>query len=117
MVVNAIIYFFLCWDKSWKQQPDPGGIFGPYLSKGMPVERRTVYFLRHGESLWNQTFNKGSHRSWRDFAIAFVPGLIKAIIYEIYLLISGKLDRYDYEGCHAASVLREACRLVDVFGD
>lgn len=88
---------FSCWDKSWKKPQDPGAIFGPHLIQGLPVERKTVYFVRHGESTWNDTFNKGSHRSALVFVIGFIPGLIKSVLYEIYLLLSGKLDSWFYD--------------------
>lgn len=94
MFIRGIVYFVLCWDKSWKKPQDPGAIFGPHLSQGLPVERKTVYFVRHGESTWNDTFNKGHHRSTAAFVIGFIPGLVKATLYELYLLLSGKLDRY-----------------------
>jgi hypothetical protein len=94
MFIRGILYFVLCWDKSWKKPQDPGAIFGPHLSQGLPVERKTVYFVRHGESTWNDTFNKGHHRSTAAFVLGFIPGLIKATLYELYLLLSGKLDRY-----------------------
>lgn len=93
MVGRSFAYFFLCWDKSWKKPQDPGAIFGPHLSQGLPVERKTVYFCRHTESTWNDTFNKGKHRSTIIFVLGFFPGLLKAVLYEIYLLLSGKLDR------------------------
>jgi hypothetical protein len=94
MLIYSIFYFCLSFDKSWKEPQDPGAIFGPHLSKELPVERKTIYFVRHGESCWNETFNKGSHRTWQQFAIGFVPGLIKACLYEFYLWLRGKLDRY-----------------------
>jgi hypothetical protein len=90
---RGILYFVMCWDKSWKLPQDPGSIFGPHLSQGLPVQRKTVYFVRHGESTWNDTFNKGSHRTWLTFLIGFIPGLIKSVLYEIYLLLTGKMDR------------------------
>ena len=93
MFAKGFLYFFLCWDKSWKKPKDPGSIFGPHLSQGLPIERKTVYFVRHAESTWNDTFNKGKHRSAIRFAVGFFPGLIKAVLYEIYLLFSGKMDR------------------------
>ena len=93
MVWRSFVYFFFCWDKSWKKPQDPGAIFGPHLSQGLPVERKTIYFCRHTESTWNDTFNKGKHRSAIIFVLGFIPGLIKAILYELYLLLSGKLDR------------------------
>lgn len=59
------------------------------------MEKKTIYFVRHGESTWNDTFNKGSHRSALVFVIGFIPGMIKAILYELYLVLSGKMDRYE----------------------
>jgi hypothetical protein len=94
LLISGFIYFFMCWDKSWKKPADPGSVFGPHLSQGLPVERKTIYFVRHGESTWNETFNKGSHRSMAVFLIGFIPGLIKSALYELYLLLSGKMDRY-----------------------
>jgi hypothetical protein len=94
MLLTSIVYFVGCWDKSWKKPADPGSIFGPHLSQGLEVERRTVYFVRHAESTWNETFNKGAHRKTAQFIVGFIPNLIKAILYELHLLLSGKMDRY-----------------------
>ena len=93
MVLRSFLYFFGCWDKSWKKPQDPGSIFGPHLSQALPVERKTIYFVRHGESTWNDTFNKGQHRTTGVFIAGFIPGLVKSLLYELYLLLSGKLDR------------------------
>lgn len=93
MFFRGILYFFLCWDKSWVRPLDPGAIFGPHLSQALPVDRKTIYFVRHGESTWNDTFNKGKHRSTAVFILGFIPGLIKAVLYELFLLLTGKLDR------------------------
>jgi hypothetical protein len=95
LLVSCIMYFFMCWDKSWKKPADPGSFFGPHISLGLPVERKTIYFVRHGESTWNDSFNKGSHRSMAVFLIGFIPGVIKSALYELYLLLSGKMDRYE----------------------
>ena len=59
------------------------------------MEKKTIYFVRHGESSWNDTFNKGNHRSTLVFLVGFFPGLVKAVTVELYLVLSGKLDRYD----------------------
>lgn len=101
MLMSGIVYFVMCWDKSWKKPADPGSVFGPHLSHGLPVERKTIYFVRHGESTWNETFNKGTHRSMAVFLIGFIPGLIKSALYELYLLLSGKMDRYVCDFCLA----------------
>mmetsp|Transcript_10421 Transcript_10421/g.28809 ORF Transcript_10421/g.28809 Transcript_10421/m.28809 type:complete len:362 (-) Transcript_10421:180-1265(-) len=97
MAIRGVLYFLLCWDKSWKKPQDPGSIFGPHLSQALPVQRKTVYFVRHGESTWNDTFNKGKHRSAAMFVIGFFPGLAKALIYEVYLLLTGKIDSWFYD--------------------
>jgi hypothetical protein len=94
MFIRGIVYLLLCNDKSWKKPQDPNIVFGPLLKSPEKVERKTVYFVRHGESTWNDTFNKGSHRSAVVFAVGFIPGLIKALLYELYLILSGKLDRF-----------------------
>lgn len=92
---QGILYLLFCHDKSWKKPQDPASIFAPVLSSGgKNVGRKTIYFVRHGESTWNDTFNKGNHRSAFVFAIGFIPGLIKAVLYELYLVLSGKMDRY-----------------------
>jgi hypothetical protein len=100
MLLQGILYFIFCNDKSWKKPQDPAVVVTPLLEKEKEtgdtdpsLERKTVYFVRHGESTWNDTFNKGSHRSALAFAIGFIPGLIKSILFELYLILSGKLDR------------------------
>lgn len=92
MILEGILYFIFCNDKKWKKTQDPEVIFGPIMGDQSKVERKTIYFVRHGESTWNDTFNKG-HRSLLSFIIGFIPGLIKALAYELYLILSGKLDR------------------------
>ena len=48
-----------------------------------------LYLILHR----NDTFNKGKHRSKLRFAIGFVPGLVRALTYEFYMLLVGRLDR------------------------
>lgn len=90
---RAILYFLFCHDKSWKKPRDPKQVVPPVIAAKGPIERKTVYFVRHGESTWNDTFNKGSHRSAVVFVIGFLPGLVKALLFETYIILSGKLDR------------------------
>ena len=96
ITIRGLVYFFLCWDKSWKKPQDPGAIFGS-LEDDEAVARKTIYFVRHGESCWNDTFNKGKHRSTLFFVLGFIPGLIKALLFELYLILSGKLDSWFYD--------------------
>ena len=110
LFIRGILYLLFCNDKKWKKQDDPGVVFaqlkkegalvraaadesGEDGARGNKIERKTIYFVRHGESTWNDTFNKGKHRSAINFAVGFIPGLIKAVLYELYLILSGKMDR------------------------
>lgn len=110
LTLQGISYFFFCHDKSWKPQSDPFTVFEAALKKeaalkdssgvvkGDPIiSRKTIIFVRHGESTWNDTFNKGKHRSALVFALGFVPGLIKACLFEVYLVLSGKVDSWFYD--------------------
>mmetsp|Transcript_908 Transcript_908/g.2302 ORF Transcript_908/g.2302 Transcript_908/m.2302 type:complete len:365 (+) Transcript_908:132-1226(+) len=104
MFLRGVLYLLFCNDKSWKLPQCPSLVFDPILRRekegslsGRVVERKTIYFVRHGESTWNDTFNKGSHRSQAAFAIGFVPGLIKSICFELYLILSGKMDSWFYD--------------------
>ena len=105
LTFEAFLYLLFCHDKTWKKPQDPASIFSPILAKGGRVERKTIYFVRHGESTWNDTFNKGSHRSALVFVLGFFPGLVKAALYELYLLLSGKMDRYELLLVAAATLL------------
>ena len=93
LTLQGVMYLLLCNDKGYKKSKIAQDVFLPSLDKAV-VEKKTIIFVRHGESTWNDTFNKGSHRSTTQFIIGYIPGLIKAICYEIYLLITGKMDRY-----------------------
>jgi len=100
LTILGVAYFVFCNDKSWKKPQDPGAIFQPILSNPSNkanVEKKTIIFVRHGESTWNDTFNKGHHRSALVFAIGFIPGLIKAFTYETYLILSGRVDSWFYD--------------------
>jgi hypothetical protein len=103
MFLRGLLYLAFCNDKSWKKPQDPFLVVGPLLQKEKEVgddadlERKTIYLVRHGESTWNDTFNKGSHRSALVFAVGFIPGLIKSLLFELYLILSGKLDSWFYD--------------------
>lgn len=107
--LQGVLYFFLCHDKSWKKPCDPDSLVGAFVESGGKLQKKTIYFVRHGESTWNDTFNKGKHRSALLFAVGFIPGLFKALSYEIYLLLTGQIDRYElseyYCCCCCCSIL------------
>lgn len=88
LIMATFQYMFLCKDKKWKKSDvDPAS----YFTDDEGVEKKTVIFLRHGESTWNDTFNKGD-RKLADFIINFFPNLLRAFATEWYFLASGKSD-------------------------
>eukprot|EP00559_Dactyliosolen_fragilissimus_P009541 CAMPEP_0184863732 /NCGR_PEP_ID=MMETSP0580-20130426/12209_1 /TAXON_ID=1118495 /ORGANISM="Dactyliosolen fragilissimus" /LENGTH=354 /DNA_ID=CAMNT_0027362219 /DNA_START=41 /DNA_END=1105 /DNA_ORIENTATION=+ len=101
LTIQGIAYFLFCNDKSWKKPDDPFVIFEPIQKESNAdngkISRKTIIFVRHGESTWNDTFNKGHHRSSLVFVLGFIPGLIKALSYEFYLLLSGQIDSWFYD--------------------
>ena len=100
LTIQGILYLLFCNDKTWKKTDDPLKHFSPLLSTAegkTKIEKKTIIFIRHGESTWNETFNKGSHRTAAVFVIGFIPNLIKALLYETYLLLTGQMDSWFYD--------------------
>lgn len=83
----TVQYLLFCSDKTnWKAPKEDPQTFFSDFSK---ADSKTVIFVRHGESTWNDTFNKGD-RSKSSFLLGFLPNLIKALYYEIYFFVSGQ---------------------------
>lgn len=106
LVIRGIAYLLFCNDKTWTKPNDPYDVFQPLLDNSdkkdqnkftIGIERKTVIFVRHGESTWNDTFNKGHNRNTFIFVIGFIPNFIKALLYELYLLLSGQIDSWFYD--------------------
>lgn len=93
LTILGVQYLLFCNDKSWKALEDPVICF----TSSKSVETKRVVFVRHGESTWNETFNKGSHRSLLVFVIGYVPNLIKSLLYECYLVVTGKMDSWFHD--------------------
>lgn len=88
LIVTTFQFLLLSKDKKWKKPAeDPASFFKD--EEG--VDKKTIIFLRHGESTWNDTFNKGE-RKMGAFLLGFVPGLFKSFATEWYFLVSGKSD-------------------------
>ena len=83
LFVDTFRYLAFCKDKKWKEQEPLK------YSKVIKVETKTVIFVRHGESTWNETFNKGD-RSKIKFYLGFLPNAIKAFIIEWYFMVTGQ---------------------------
>jgi broad specificity phosphatase PhoE len=95
LIITTFQFLFLCNDKKWKKpKDDPASFFNDDDDAAddaddKDVESKTIIFLRHGESTWNDTFNKGD-RSTGQFLKGFVPNLFQSFATEWYFLISGK---------------------------
>lgn len=108
-------YLALCNDKKFKKPTDdPQSFFSKEdleASKNgskTKIEKKTIIFVRHGESTWNDTFNKGD-RSKVNFLISFFPNLIKALYYEWYFFVTARdLDSWFYDSPLSEKGLRQA---------
>ena len=89
LYVNGAKYMFLGKDTKYKAgavQGDAGLISETGAAK---VEDRTVIFIRHGESTWNETFNPVGINK-----LLFPFGVLYALITESYLLLTGRKDSW-----------------------
>lgn len=91
LLIDTVKYLAFCSEKKWKKTPDPSVIFEKYEDNAELIEQKTIIFLRHGESSWNDTFNKGD-RKLIKFVQGFVPGLVKAVATEWYFGVAGKAN-------------------------
>eukprot|EP01102_Stenamoeba_stenopodia_P009274 TRINITY_DN2735_c1_g2_i1.p1 TRINITY_DN2735_c1_g2~~TRINITY_DN2735_c1_g2_i1.p1 ORF type:complete len:367 (-),score=57.02 TRINITY_DN2735_c1_g2_i1:55-1155(-) len=111
LYLDAFNYLTRSTDMKWKPTPDPEPIRKSIVNKeGVVIEKRTLVFIRHGESTWNYTFNKSLN------PIYFIPRLLYSLLIEAYLLLTGKRDSWFYdsplsgEGIEQADGLREFLR-------
>jgi hypothetical protein len=86
MAANTVLFLVLSRDKKWKKPPPAPEKAGINSNSGGSGNRKTIIFVRHGESTWNDTFNPGD-RSKLQFLLHFVPNLLKAIAYEWFYWI------------------------------
>ena len=106
----AILYLLCCNDKTWK---DPKDCPSSYFVNTSPdkVDHRCIIFVRHGESTWNETFNKGD-RSRLSFAVFFIPNLIYALLVEFYLFVAGHSEEsWFFDSPLSAKGVRQATDL------
>ncbi|KAG7350855.1 histidine phosphatase superfamily protein [Nitzschia inconspicua] len=82
-------FLFLSKDKKWKKTAEDPASFFKDGEDDPKVTKKTVIFLRHGESTWNDTFNKGD-RKLSAFIMGFFPGVFKSFATEWYFLVSGQ---------------------------
>jgi len=89
LFVLTFQFWALSKDKLFKKPAEDPASFFVEGEDEDKIEMKTIIFLRHGESTWNDTFNKGD-RKLGAFLIGFIPGLIKSLGTEWYFLLSGK---------------------------
>lgn len=103
LYMKSLLFLFFTSDTRYKLTdiPDPATLDS---TRGN-VEKRTVIFIRHGESMWNETFNRSKN------PIYFVPRLIWASCYEMYLLIKGERDSWFYDSPLSLEGIKQAEQL------
>merc|ERR1711916_173150 len=83
---QGMLHLLFSTDKKFKPYsthvPESEESFTPY---------REIIFVRHGESTWNDTFNRSKN------PIYFIPRLVKAWAYETWLFLSGREDSWFYD--------------------
>jgi len=106
----TFLYLVCCNDKTWKKPNDcPLSHFANVAPD--KVEKKTVIFVRHGESTWNDSFNKGD-RSRLSFALFFAPNLIYALLVELYLFVGGHSEEsWFFDSPLSAKGVRQAIDL------
>ena len=78
MLVRTVAHLLCSKDKGYKSPGDPNSR-SDFMAH--QTEERTVIFIRHGESTWNETFNK-SKLPWK-----FLPRVVKAVLTELTLVL------------------------------
>jgi len=88
LYAQALQYLALSGDNKWKvtDVPDPAS-----FADDSKWTKRKVIFVRHGESNWNETFNRGFN------PIFFIPRVLWACGFELYLLLQGVRDSWFYD--------------------
>lgn len=90
LFINGARYLMFCKEKKWESTECPATYFDKH-GRNVPIEQKTVIFLRHGESSWNHTFNRGDRKLFK-FVQGFLPGLVKAIATEWYFAVTGQAN-------------------------
>ncbi|KAL7557361.1 hypothetical protein ACA910_020229 [Epithemia clementina (nom. ined.)] len=105
LLVTTVAYLLFSQDKRWKAPPvDPATYFPSNNNNDKnadnnknanttgtraAMDKKTIIFVRHGESTWNDTFNKGDRKPLQ-FVAGFVPGLCHALFMEWYFYVTGQ---------------------------
>ena len=75
----AFLHLFLSRDNKWKRPTDPEDTLVVAKKAPASMKRKRVYFVRHGESIWNQVFNRG-------LDLGIIWRFISCVMQELHLL-------------------------------
>ena len=75
----AFLHLLLSRDNKWKKPADPEETWSIALKSPGAFQRKRIYFLRHGESMWNEMFNRG-------FDLGIIIRIVKGLLQEFQLL-------------------------------
>uniref|UniRef100_A0A7S1BQA6 Uncharacterized protein n=1 Tax=Corethron hystrix TaxID=216773 RepID=A0A7S1BQA6_9STRA len=108
LFVEGLKYMALSKDKKWRKPLDPSQFSDAFAPE--KVQRKTFVFVRHGESAWNDVFNKGPRPLGR-FLLGYGPTMAWALGYELYLFLSGAPDSLFYDSPLSPEGLDQVHRL------
>ena len=109
MLLLGISHLVLSRDKGWSKSklPNPAEV----NVEGKPI---TFYFIRHGESEWNEVFNKGIPPGLNVHKLKIIPRLIIALARELALSVTRDSIFFDSplneDGIRQANELCETLR-------
>ena len=75
----AFLHLLLTRDNKWRKAGDPQETLSVALKAPDSVKRKRIYFVRHGESMWNEVFNRG-------FDLSIVWRFVASVLQEFHLL-------------------------------
>jgi len=102
--IDAFAFRLFSKDTKWKTIPPPSE---SQIKSAGEEDKINLVFIRHGESTWNQTFNRSK------IPVFFIPRLIECALLELQLIFTGKQDSWfidsplNTEGMDQANKVRE----------
>lgn len=108
LYIQGFIFMALCKDKKWKKPDDPSD-FSAAFAPGK-TKKKTFVFVRHGESTWNDVFNKGQ-RPLGTFVLGYLPTMAKSLAHEAYLFFVGAPDSLFYDSPLSIEGMEQVARL------
>ena len=91
LLIQAVIFRFFGKDMKWAATPDVATFIQAAQSRREKLQKKRLIFIRHGESTWNDTFNRSLN------PIKFIPRLVYALMMELNLFVTGQCDSWFYD--------------------